>query len=107
MKISLNLSVLTCLILCTASYAGETQKHSYVPPNGFVPDAKTASRIAEAVWGPIYGESKIADEKPFNATLEKDVWTVTGSLPKGLHGGVALVEISKTNGTIIRVSHGK
>jgi len=33
---------------------------SYIPPNGFVPDAATAGRIAEAIWIPIYGEQHIA-----------------------------------------------
>jgi NTF2 fold immunity protein len=32
---------------------------------------------------------------------------VEGSLPKGAKGGVALAEISKEDGRIIRVSHGK
>ena len=32
------------------------EKHSHVPPNGFVPDSETAIRIASAVWTPIYGE---------------------------------------------------
>jgi hypothetical protein len=83
--------------------------HSYVPPDGFVPDAATAIRIAEAVWIPVYGADMIGKERPFNATLAGEVWTVTGSLPNGPGqiGGVALAEISKQDARIIRVSHGK
>jgi hypothetical protein len=87
--------------------ASASQKHSYVPPNGFVPDEKTAIRIAEAVWSPIYGEDKIRREEPFVASLKSGVWTVQGSLPKGWVGGVAIAEISKSDGRILRVSHGK
>jgi len=81
---------------------------SYVPSKGFVPDAATAIRIAEAVWIPIYGEVKIAKEKPFKVTLRGDVWTVTGKdLPPGSAGGVAEADISKRDGRILRVIHGK
>jgi hypothetical protein len=87
----------------------QEKKHSYVPKDGFVPDAATAARIAEAVWIPIYGEKEIAEQKPFRATLKKDVWTVEGSFnhPPSWSGGVAVAEISKTTGQILRVSHGQ
>jgi hypothetical protein len=81
---------------------------SYIPPKGFVPDAATASRIAEAVWIPIYGEQNIAKEKPFKVTLRKGVWTVTGKdLPDDGGGGVAEADISMRDGRILRVIHGK
>jgi hypothetical protein len=54
------------------------QSHSYVPKEGFVPNEKTAIRIAEAVLGPIYGEVQIAKERPFAATLKGGVWTIEG-----------------------------
>lgn len=80
----------------------------FVPKNGFVPDATTASRIAEAVWIPIYGEKVISSEKPFKVTLRGDVWTVTGKdLPPGWNGGVAEADISKRDGRILRVIHGQ
>ena len=93
---------IVCIVL-----ADDRAMHSYVPPAGLVPDAQTAIRIAEAVWLPIYGKETIQNEKPFIAILQDDVWKVTGSIPKGLHGGVALAEISRRDGCIIRVSHGK
>ena len=79
------------------------------PKEGFVPDAQTAIRIAEAVWIPIYGEAHIESERPFTATLSNGVWTVQGSLPPDpdIRGGVALAEIAKDDGRILRVIHGK
>ena len=81
--------------------------HSYVPPNGFVPDSATAVRIAVAVWMPIYGSRQIASQRPFVARLEDSVWTVTGTLPPGHVGGTALARIGKRDGRILSVTHGR
>jgi hypothetical protein len=88
--------------------SARSAKEAFIPKNGFVPDAATASRIAEAVWIPIYGEKLIASEKPFKVSLHGDVWTVTGKdLPSGWEGGVAEADISKRDGRILRVIHGQ
>jgi hypothetical protein len=91
-------------------YAEEA--HSYVPPNGFVPDAMTAIRIAEAVLIPVYGQETIATEKPLVATLDGNVWTIHGTLRQGegggfTRGGVAVVQLSKTDARVLRMTHGK
>ena len=91
----------------TSRPTAATSKHAVVRPNGFVPDSATAARIAEAVWIPIYGAEMIAAERPFHAVLENGVWTVGGSLPPGRAGGVAVAEIAKNDGRIIRISHGR
>src|SRR5437763_16534601 len=73
-----------------------------------VPDATTAIRIAVAAWQPVYGSARIARERPYHATLHQGIWTVTGSLPRGMSlGGVAVAEIAELDGSIIRISHGK
>jgi hypothetical protein len=96
------------LTLAIALVGGdEGPKHNVAPDDGYVPTKEVAIKIAVAIWEPIYGADKIADEKPYRATLTEGVWTVKGSLPKGWKGGVALAEISKEDGRIIRVSHGK
>ncbi len=95
------------LIVFGVAHAAERTPHSYRPANGYVPDEETAIAVAVAVWKPIYGASQIEGEKPYVATLKDGVWHVRGSLPKGWTGGVAEVDISKANGTILRVSHGR
>src|SRR2546421_11066053 len=82
-------------------------KDTYKPPDGYVPDAATAIKIAVAVWEPIYGGKQIDGEKPFTATLRDGVWTVEGSLPLHYSGGVALAEIRKDDGAILRITHGR
>ena len=98
------------LLLTTKAMIIAESKHNYKPKEGYVPDEKTAIRIAVAVWIPIYGEKNIEGEKPYHAKLQKDkgIWTVEGSLPSGnVVGGVAEAEIAKDDGRILRVSHGK
>lgn len=85
---------------------GFSQTHSYVPKNGFIPDEKTAITVAEAVLVEIYGENQIKGEQPFSAKLEGEVWIVTGSIHTP-NGGAAEIRISKKDGCILHVTHGK
>lgn len=106
-------SLLAALLMIAFSNAVVAQievqqnKTSSRPVRQYVPDAKTAVAIAIAVLAPIYGAEKIRSEAPFVATLRDGVWTVVGTLPPGFEGGVAEIDISKAQGTILRVSHGK
>ena len=86
----------------------------YRPKEGYVPDAATAVRMAEAVLAPVYGEKQIESEGPFTAKLKDDAWTISGTLccPDGkgdittrCAGGVAVVEISKTDARVITMIH--
>jgi hypothetical protein len=89
-------------------FAAETATHNFKPKDGYVPDAKTAIKIAVAVWEPIYGVDKIAEEKPYRARLDTNgVWVVEGFLREGWVGGVAIAEIAKDDGRVLRVSHGQ
>ena len=96
------------LVALSSALAQETNlPHNYKPSQWYVPNAETAIRIALAVWEPIYGKKQIDSEKPYRVTLKNGVWTVEGSLPPGWRGGVAIAEISASDGTILRVSHGR
>ena len=85
----------------------QPELHSYVPPEGYVPDSATAVRIAEAVWIPIYGEKNIRQQRPYGAALRDEIWHVYGYMPPNRLGGVAIADISKRDGRILRVSHGR
>ena len=63
----------------------------YVPARGYVPDATTAVKVAEAVLIAIYGQDKIDSEHPLRAVLKDDIWTVETTSPceaaqKPIHG---------------------
>ena len=79
----------------------------FIPPEGVVPDEQTAISIAVAVWSPIYGKDEIAKQKPYQVFLVDGYWVVSGSLPKQLVGGTAKIVISKEDGRIINISHGR
>jgi hypothetical protein len=79
---------------------------SFKPKDGFVPNEQTAIQIAEAIWLPIYGK-RIESEKPFVAKLIGDtLWVVEGTLHFD-KGGVAYIEINKSNSCVMKVKHGK
>lgn len=87
-------------------HATEAASYNY-KPEGYVPDEATAIAIAVAVWMPIYGKDRIEEKKPYKAALKNGIWHVRGTIPQGWKGGVPEAEISKYNGLILRVSHGK
>ena len=104
---SMKRAVLFVGLFASTMLAAQSVPHNVKPAAGYVPDQQTAIRIAVAIWEPIYGREHIEGEKPYRATLKDGVWIVAGSLPKGWVGGVALAEISKKDGRILRVSHGR
>jgi NTF2 fold immunity protein len=106
--IKLKLLILITLLSIALQAHSEQPKHNYSPPNGIVPDAATAIKIAVAIWEPIYGKEKILQEKPYKAVLVNGIWIVEGTLSKKYKlGGVAVAEIVKTDGRVLRVSHGR
>ena len=107
-----SLATLSCAFVFVAFAFGQ----GYKPPSGYVPDSGTAVQIAEAVLIPVYGKKQIESEEPFTAKLEKNTWTVRGTLRcsdgKGgvtTHcvGGTAVVKISKIDARIVYMMHGK
>jgi hypothetical protein len=76
-----------------------------VRDGGYVPDQATAIRITIAVLIPIYGKKLAYGEKPWRAGLEGDVWTVVGTFHGEGEGGEAIVQLSKTSGAVLFVTH--
>lgn len=89
----------------TESASEVSDTNSYTP-TGPVRDSQSALRIGEQVLVARYGRATIDSQKPLSASLRNDIWLVTGTLPSGTVGGVGEVEISSTDGRILRVSHG-
>jgi hypothetical protein len=104
-KVITTCAILAMVILIAGSCS--EPRHTFKPKEGYVPDAETAIAIAIATWNPIYGKDQIAREKPYKATFSNGIWTVVGSLPAGMAGGVAEADIAKDDARILRVSHGK
>ncbi|WP_321333082.1 NTF2 fold immunity protein [uncultured Bacteroides sp.] len=79
----------------------------YLPKEGFVPTADIAFQIAKSVLIRIYGKEQIESEKPFSVNLENGIWIIEGHLEAGSFGGVAYLELKKSNGEILKVIHGE
>jgi hypothetical protein len=103
-------------ILCFALCSLACLSQGLPPKQGYVPNAETAVKIAEAVLIPVYGGKQINSERPFKAVLKEHIWTVSGTLycsdGKGgttttCVGGTAEVQISKDDGRIISMMHYK
>jgi hypothetical protein len=75
--------------------------------NAYIPDENTAIRIAEKKLSIIYGEQQINSEHPFHAHLKNGIWTVSGSLPANMLGGVATIRLDKQTGKVISYIHGQ
>lgn len=65
-----------------------------------------AIKLAEIYLVNIYGE-RVLKQKPWVIEYNDDNWIVKGQLPKGMLGGVAEIEIRRTDGKILRYTHGK
>lgn len=80
---------------------------TYMPIEGLIPTEEIAIQVAEIVLSKIYGIENIKNQKPFSINLEDDIWIIEGYLDEGSLGGVAYIEISKSNGAILKVIHTK
>ncbi len=80
----------------------------YKPQKGFVPDEVTAINIAEAVLTATYGQERVTQEKPLEAHLGMDIWTVLGTVNcpsdrKSFECGQLSIGIRQDNGEIVSV----
>ena len=113
MKALLNNNVLGLIILLgltsfiVINKGDQNMVDKWIPSQGFVPNEFVARQIAEAVLLPIYGEG-VLEQKPFNVRLIKDsIWGVEGVQKEVSIGGVAYIEIQKSDCKILKVTHGK
>ena len=80
----------------------------YQPHEGIVSTSETAAQVAEVYLNNIYGAPTIQRELPLRVGLDRGVWKVEGKrLPVYAVGGVAEIQICKSNGLVLRLVHGK
>jgi hypothetical protein len=84
-----------------------------------VPDEATALKIAEPALIKTYGKRQIDDERPLTATLDKGIWTVSGTLwctdrngnrtsEQGMClGGSAVLKLRQRDGKTLSIIHPK
>ena len=72
-----------------------------------IPKKENAINYAEIILFELYGKENIESEKPYQIHLIKDYWIMTGSLPKGMKGGVFELVFDSWNGKVLILEHGK
>ena len=78
---------------------------SYMPAEGYIPDAETAISVATAISMPIYGKKVIDSELPLRAELKGGVWTIIGTFHGTGTGGEVIVQLNKRTGAVVFVTH--
>ena len=110
MKKKVNKLLLLISIIFSLAFVGISQtmnRNTQIKNTVYVPDSLSAIKIAEIIWLPIFGRN-VLKEKPYRAILINDsIWVVEGTLKKGSKGGVAYIEIQKSDCKILTVTHGK
>jgi len=96
--------LVAALILSAVCAAGAEE--TKWPKEGFVPNAETAMKIAEAIWIPIYGD-RVVNQKPYQVKLDGKNWIVQGTLQPNMVGGTAVAVIAKQDGRVLQVFHSK
>jgi hypothetical protein len=99
MRLSSVIAIILFLSSCRASEV------SYRPTEGMVPDSESAIKIAEILWHKVYGDL-IYQSRPFTATLNGDVWFVTGTVHT-TRGGAPILELRKKDCKVLRMIHEK
>ncbi|MFT5215647.1 MAG: hypothetical protein ACI83H_000763 [Glaciecola sp.] len=72
-----------------------------------IPKQENAINYAEVLLFELYGKEKIESEKPYQIQLINDYWIITGTLPKGMRGGVFELVFDSWNGKVLILKHGK
>ena len=111
---AISIIALSLCLLSGTNQSDYNSRHKYYDrTNGLVPDKETAIKIAEVILVNVYGEEQIKKQKPFVVTLLKNkIWIVEGSFKNKAtslrdKGGVAHIEIQKSDCKILLVTHGK
>lgn len=101
--------VAVMLLLTMVAFGKDSGKPR--PHPDYVPDQKTAERIAEAILVAQYGEERVNPQLPLHADgSDKDYWVVQGyvhesGIPK--KGGGFAVWINKHSGSVKVMEHMK
>jgi hypothetical protein len=102
----MNIIIISLFLSTSCKTVLKEDNPSYFPKEGLVPNEEVAIKIAEAIWLPLYGD-EIYSQKPYSVILKNEIWYINGTLQDGYIGGVAYIEIQKTNGKILNVYHTK
>ncbi len=88
-------------------YALKNKPERKIMESPLIPKKENAINYAENILFELYGKENIEAEKPYQIHLINDYWVMTGTLPKGMLGGVFELVFDSWNGKILILVHGK
>ena len=88
-------------------YALKNKSERKIMESPLIPKKENAINYAENILFELYGKENIINEKPYRIYLINDYWIITGTLPKGMLGGVFELVFDSWNGKILMLVHGK
>ncbi len=120
-RLVLSLAALSLLLSCGVSddkngrhfnvekFETDPSDFNYIPTSGYVDKPEIAVQIAEAIAVRFYGRANVESQRPYRVKRVADRWVVQGTLPQyeGLKGGVFEVQLSSSDGKILRLIHGE
>ena len=89
------------------NYALKNKSERKIMETPLIPKKENAINYAENILFELYGKEKIESEKPYQIHLINDYWVITGTLPKGMLGGVFELVFDSWNGKVLMLEHGK
>ncbi|MDQ0594480.1 hypothetical protein QFZ37_002849 [Chryseobacterium ginsenosidimutans] len=84
------------------------KEHNVIQPNNIIIETpEIVIRVVEPILFGTYGEKNITKQRPYKVSDLKDYYVVEGTLAYNSFGGTFLIIISKKNGKILKITHGK
>src|SRR6188768_2431775 len=80
------------------------QAKPYKNYSGNVSDSSVAIKIAIANWIPLFGK-RVFKSEPFEVSERDTIWIISGTLKKGVVGGVPVIKIRRSDGKVLENYH--
>jgi len=74
------------------------------PVAGIVADSNVAEKLAIIYLSALYGAEAVTDQLPFNVSLRKEVWLVTGTVFGDDPDALLAIQICQSNGQVLTVT---
>jgi hypothetical protein len=88
-----------------ASFDKREPHHRVLSHAGLISSESIAKDVAYSYLKAVYPDDRYL--RPMTATLSNGVWTVNGTLPKAMLGGVAGIALCQSNGRVLEIAHGR
>jgi hypothetical protein len=84
-------------------------EESYKPKEGYIKNAETAAKIAEAIGMSFYGKNVIEQQMPLIVKRQNNIYIVKGKFQgtSEMNGGVFEIRLSSDDGSVLGMIHGE